>query len=58
VKKAFYIMKSAVCGVGGVAQVVECQPRKCEALSSNPSTTKLNELNKVKSAVQIFTHSR
>jgi hypothetical protein len=23
---------------GGVAQVIECLPRKCKALSSNPST--------------------
>jgi hypothetical protein len=25
---------------GGVAQVIECLPSKCEALSSNPSTEK------------------
>jgi hypothetical protein len=25
---------------GGMAQVVECQPSKCEALSSNPNTTR------------------
>jgi hypothetical protein len=25
---------------GGVAQVVQCLPSKCEVLSSNPSTTK------------------
>jgi hypothetical protein len=26
-------------GTGGVAQVVECLPNKCEVLTSNPSTT-------------------
>jgi hypothetical protein len=34
---------------GGVAQVVECLPRKCEVLSLNPSTPK-----KVKKKKQLF----
>jgi hypothetical protein len=28
---------------GGVAQVVECLPIKCEALNSNPSTVKTKQ---------------
>jgi hypothetical protein len=31
---------------GGVTQAVEHLPSKCEALSSNPSTTKKNEKEK------------
>jgi hypothetical protein len=33
---------------GGVDQVVECLPRKCEALSSHPSTTKKQNKTKPK----------
>jgi hypothetical protein len=32
---------------GEVAQVVECLPSKCEALNSNPSTTKKKKKDKV-----------
>jgi hypothetical protein len=32
--------KKGSLGAGGVAQVVECLPSKCEALSSNPGPTK------------------
>jgi hypothetical protein len=35
----------SICRAGRVAQVVECLPSKCEALSSNSSTTKINKLN-------------
>jgi hypothetical protein len=31
---------------GRVAQVVQCLPSKCEDLSSNPSTAKINTENK------------
>jgi hypothetical protein len=36
-------------GNGGVAQVVECLPSKCEALSSNSSTEKTKKLKKKRS---------
>jgi hypothetical protein len=42
-KKVDWIL--SICRAGRVAQVVECLPSKCEALSSNSSTTKINKLN-------------
>jgi hypothetical protein len=33
-------LKNTPFGVGGVTQVIEHLPSKCEALSSNPSTAK------------------
>jgi hypothetical protein len=33
-------LKLSSFGAGRVAEAVECLPSKCEALSSNPSTTK------------------
>jgi hypothetical protein len=33
-------LKKQLLWAGGVAQVVECLPRKCEVLSSDPSTAK------------------
>jgi hypothetical protein len=38
----FFIIsvKNLYLGLGGVAQVVECLPGKCEALSFKPSTAK------------------
>jgi hypothetical protein len=38
---------------GGVVEVVECQPSKCEALSSNPKLNK-NKNNKIKYALVDF----
>jgi hypothetical protein len=38
---------------GGVVQVVESLPNKCEALSSNPSTTKTKQQKKL---ILIFWH--
>jgi hypothetical protein len=35
-------------GSEGMAQVVECLPSKCEALNSNPSTAKKQNLTKQK----------
>jgi hypothetical protein len=33
-------IKTKIVGAGGVANVVECMPSKCESLGSNPSNTK------------------
>jgi hypothetical protein len=38
------------CGAGGVAQVIESLPSKCEALSSNPITSKKKKREKKKNS--------
>jgi hypothetical protein len=40
--------KQTLSATGRMAQVVKCLPRKCEALTSNPSTTKKNNNNNLK----------
>jgi hypothetical protein len=42
------IKKNAKFRAGGVVQVVECLPSKCEALSLNPSTEKKKKRKKKK----------
>jgi hypothetical protein len=36
--------KNYMPGAGGVVQMVKCLPRRCEALSSNPSTAKKKKI--------------
>jgi hypothetical protein len=47
------IKKNAKFRAGGVVQVVECLPSKCEALSLNPSTEKKKKKKKKKKKLSL-----